>query len=972
MTNIGSASISIQADVSDFSRTLRKAIEPLDQLAREASVNGEKISGSFTEAARESDSHLGKIGGADVWSPLKVESDKAGEHIESAMAEAERSSNKHLEGIHSTGTKVFGLLAGAAATIGVGRLFGGAISEASNLNESVNAVNVTFGDAAAGVQKLGTEAATSVGLSANEFNSLAVGFSSFVGKVAGPGGDVVDTLDDLTTRSADFASVMNLDVNEAAAVFQQALRGESEGMNRFGIDMSAGAVKAFALANGIGNAKGEMTEAELVQARYGLLMQSTEKNAGDFANTQDGLANSMRQLKAEAKDASAVFGTAFLPALQGVVGGVKDLIPDLQGPLQELGASIGESLGPLFEAIGPAISVVINVLGVVIGDVGTILGTLAPLISPIIQVVGVLATALSGGLAVAFTALAPSIELIGGFLDVFAEVLGEVLWGAIEAITPAIETIGTVLSETLAAILPTIIELFRDMAPSIAEIAGILGGVMAEALPPMADAFLAIWEALAPLVPILVDGLLFVLRELSPILPLVVEAFVAYKVIMMVVKPLQLAFNTLMAAFNLLMLENPAVLVAVAIAALAFGLYEAYKHCKTFRDIIDEIWQVLQKVWDVITTVGLVVFDALKVAVDGLVTAFEWLWQNALEPFVAFVMENFVPGVQLIVGVFQEIWSFISDNVIPILKEIVEVYIASLILAFDAVKVVIVDVLVPAFQAIWDFLTTYVIPIVKTFVEVHLWAIELAFNAIKTVIVDVLIPAFSAVWSFVRDNVIPIFEAIASTIGTVATTVGTAVGTIVGFITGIPDRIWQVAKTLWNGITDGISSARDWIRDRINDIVGFVTGIPGKFVTGLKTLVDVFTSPFKAAFNAIANLWNSTVGSLSFHVPSWVPGIGGAGFDVPDIPTFTAAGMIATFPQARIIGEAGAEAVIPITRPARAMQLMNESGLGAMWDRMHGSGPVVAIGNATFADATDADFVAQRVLASLTARMIAA
>jgi hypothetical protein len=55
------------------------------------------------------------------------------------------------------------------------------------------------------------------------------------------------------------------------------------------------------------------------------------------------------------------------------------------------------------------------------------------------------------------------------------------------------------------------------------------------------------------------------------------------------------------------------------------------------------------------------------------------------------------------------------------------------------------------------------------------------------------------------------------------------------------------------------------------------------------------------------------VGKLSFTVPGWVPGIGGKGFDVPDIPMLAQGGIV-TSPTLAMIGEAGPEAVIPLNR----------------------------------------------------------
>lgn len=194
-------------------------------------------------------------------------------------------------------------------------------NEASDLAESVNAVNVTFGDSADGIKQLGEEAARSVGLATSEFNGLAVQFSSFAQTVAGgQGRDVVGVMDELTTRVADFASVMNLDVPEAARVFQSALSGETEPIKKFGIDLSAAAVEAYALSEGLIDTKSELTENIKVQARYGLLLQETAKTQGDFANTADGAANQQRILRAELKNASAEIGTGVLPVMTQLIG----------------------------------------------------------------------------------------------------------------------------------------------------------------------------------------------------------------------------------------------------------------------------------------------------------------------------------------------------------------------------------------------------------------------------------------------------------------------------------------------------------------------------------------------------------------------------------------------------------------------------------------------------------------------------
>jgi hypothetical protein len=74
----------------------------------------------------------------------------------------------------------------------------------------------------------------------------------------------------------------------------------------------------------------------------------------------------------------------------------------------------------------------------------------------------------------------------------------------------------------------------------------------------------------------------------------------------------------------------------------------------------------------------------------------------------------------------------------------------------------------------------------------------------------------------------------------------------------------------------------------------------------------------KMEINAIISLANMAIRALNnIHVsiPSWIPGIGGKSFgiDIPSIPMLAEGGIV-TKPTLAMIGEAGAEAVIPLSK----------------------------------------------------------
>lgn len=123
--------------------------------------------------------------------------------------------------------------------------------------------------------------------------------------------------------------------------------------------------------------------------------------------------------------------------------------------------------------------------------------------------------------------------------------------------------------------------------------------------------------------------------------------------------------------------------------------------------------------------------------------------------------------------------------------------------------------------------------------------------------------------------------------------------------------VGNAADAMWSLIKTALG--------KIGDLLLNFTG-PGLLIKHWDKVKEAGSAAFngirdvaRTAFNAIASLWNSTVGKLSFTIPSWVPGLGGSGWNVPDIPMLAAGGIV-TRPTLAIIGEAGPEAVVPLSR----------------------------------------------------------
>jgi hypothetical protein len=115
---------------------------------------------------------------------------------------------------------------------------------------------------------------------------------------------------------------------------------------------------------------------------------------------------------------------------------------------------------------------------------------------------------------------------------------------------------------------------------------------------------------------------------------------------------------------------------------------------------------------------------------------------------------------------------------------------------------------------------------------------------------------------------------------------------IVGFFKRVISDITGVFSLVFHSIVDPINSAFTWLGRQINSVVGWFADLPRRIGSVIGGIVDVLAAPFKFVFNGIAWLWNHTVGELSFRVPSWIPGIGGKGFDMPKIPSLAQGGLI--------------------------------------------------------------------------------
>lgn len=124
------------------------------------------------------------------------------------------------------------------------------------------------------------------------------------------------------------------------------------------------------------------------------------------------------------------------------------------------------------------------------------------------------------------------------------------------------------------------------------------------------------------------------------------------------------------------------------------------------------------------------------------------------------------------------------------------------------------------------------------------------------------------------------------------------------------------------------------VRNVVDSVFKFIKNAVSTGIDFITSYISAVLGVYKTIFNTIASLWNNTIGKLKFTLPSWIPGIGGSGFSMPQIPMLANGGIV-TSPTLAMIGERGPEAVVPLNKMSNmggGVNITINGGLGTSSD----------------------------------------
>lgn len=608
----------------------------------------------------------------------------------------------------------------------------------------------------------------------------------------------------------------------------------------------------------------------------------------------------LTQLGDVASNVGSILSSVFEAASESASGELLGTLVTVTDTLRAFFASAegGAALTGIFQTLGALAS---GLAPVILGLVSAIGSTLVPALLPVAQAlvsgVQALVPALAPtGQAIASIALAlaPVLPVIGELISMLAgplaqalAALGPLLGPSLSALGPVLLQIGQTLTAVLAPVTGLLAELFTQLGPLLGQTVAALGAALAPALGALGPLIVQVVQALMPLIPTIVS-----------LLPPLVEIVVALTPLIELIA--QLA--TVAVALVVPLIKVAAVLLQFLAAQAVAPLVSAIARALTW---------LLSPLTGVADWLG---------RVAAWLTAIDWAGVGAA------IGGAFTTAWTAVVGFFQSIGTWFAE-----LPGKIGMFLASL----------------P--QMLWNLFTA------AAMMALQALGIGIGLILYSVVVLPGQIIGFLAKLPSMLGNLF----AAAWDLGSQLFLAG--VDAVVSFAVALPGRVISglasLASRLRSTFTSAVGAGKSAAISGFNSIVSYIAGIPGritryagrflaagsglikKLVDGLRRvpslgkIADAISGTIKRQLNNVISAINSGIR----RVDALLPG------SLPRIPML-ANGAILRRPTLFVGGEAGDEVVVPLTRPRRARELAEQSGLMRLLGADGGGGAALMFG----------------------------
>lgn len=681
--------------------------------------------------------------------------------------------------------------------------------------------------------------------------------------------------------------------------------------------------------------------------KTGLSEIATEFNrlgqeAGKFFQSQAAV-DALNAILGSTRDILREFGPAIQPLLNGfsaLAVAAQPFISALSGGLADVAKRFGEFLteagksGALNDFFSAALRT-LGDLGLILKDVGSILGSIfssgsaggESLLSRFRELTKTVAEFLSSAegkeaLTTLFSTLSVASKAVSDVLRPLLPVLGQIvtlfgaeLTGALQALSAILVPVAKALADGLKPVLPQLAQAAKDLTPSLIVLGNALGKELAEAIKEM--------------LPSLTQLILTFAQDLVPVL---------IKIIPIAIKLLPIFFDMSVAAIAL---ANALLKVAeINIGALFAGLSAILDIDwsgigKSISDAFSTAWNAVKKFFsDIASSVGEFFSGIGKWFSDGFKKASDET-SSFFSKIGTFFTE--LPG---------KIGTWLSSLPGKLVDAINAAFDAAVQAIGRAIGLVLFAVLVlpgKIKEGLISLGETIRVAVVNAWDTAKQWT-ETKIGELVAFVSGLPEKATNAISSLKEK----LTTFITDTWNSFTTFTVTKWDEIIAFLSGLPqkalDAIFALKEKVTSFINDTITSAKNGVVNGFNSIVDFVKSVPDKlnslgqfFVNAGKNLIDGFIRGFKNVGNFIGDVAGSIVREIKGFINRIIQNLNSGIADIdaklpgdlPRIPELAAGGIVSGATTA-IVGEAGPEAVIPLSgnRGRKALAAIGGEGGG--------------------------------------------
>lgn len=273
--------------------------------------------------------------------------------------------------------------------------------------------------------------------------------------------------------------------------------------------------------------------------------------------------------------------------------------------------------------------------------------------------------------------------------------------------------------------------------------------------------------------------------------------------------------------------------------------------------------------------------DKISVFIGKIIDSMKLLWEEVLVPFFSWIADNIMPIIAPIAefigtNLLNKIETMIKviGDIFDVLNGLIDFIVGSFTgdweKSWEGIKQVfsgIINAILDIVKGKWENIKN----IINTSLKLISSLINAAWNAIKSITLTI--------WNAIKSNVSTTWNGIKSIASTAFSGIKTVISTIWNALKSLSSSVWNGIKSalssVWNGIKSVASSAFGGIKNAIVSAWNFVKTSTSNIWNGIANAV-------KAPINAIIGFINRMISGIASGVNSISNMVNSIGFDIPD------------------------------------------------------------------------------------------